>query len=272
MASFRNILDKLCITTGDMIYVHSSFSRLKRFGLSAKAVVEVLCEKVGGGGTIVMPSFAWNIIPAERPWAGYEEYLRITPCFDVLRTPCNMGWLAETFRNIPGTVRSAHGIWAVTAYGPLATEVVFGQELVDDPYGAASAFWRLIQCGAKLLGLGVTLNTSSLCPVVDRELGEDHTQQVFTASPVHIPVVLADGRQILTKTFTMTPMAVRHMNPSVLFRTCPELGEELIFLDCDGDFYFSYPSQAYHQAALRTGKMAIKHGQPVPWLKALPVF
>lgn len=251
--------------------MHSSFSRLKRFGGNAEEILDILCEQVGPEGTIAMPSFAWNIVPEKRPWVGYEQFLRSLPTFDVLNTPCNIGWLAERFRLRPGVLRSAQGIWAICATGPLAPDLTTGQELLCSPHGPGSSFWKLIQHGAKLLGLGVTLNTSSLCPVVDWELGEAHPQEVFTAAQVPIHTILLDRSRLSASAYTMSPDAVRLMNPQAMFNISEKLKSTLIFRDIEGDFFFSYPSQVYHQEAILAGRQAIERFQPMAWLSDLPL-
>lgn len=271
MNAFRTLLDDLGITKGDVLYVHSSFSRLKRFGISAEELLDILLEWVGPEGTIAMPSFAWNVVPKMRPWAGYAQFLQTRPCFDVRKTPCNIGWLAESFRLRGGVLRSQHGIWAICAAGPMAAELTTGQEQLESPYGPGSSFWRLVESNAKLIGLGVTLNTSSLCPVADWELGGAHTQRVFTTAPVPVEIIAQNGVPLTTSTQTMTPEAVRSMNPGKVFEISPKLHSTLTFIDMRGDFFFSYPSQTYHQEALRLGNLAIGQGLPMPWLGGLPL-
>lgn len=271
MNDFSSLLDTLGIATGDTVYVHSSFSRLKRFGLTGDAIIDILCNKVGPTGTIAMPSFAWNIIPEQRPWAGYAQYLQSPPRFDVRNTPCNIGWLAEQFRLRPGVLRSAHGFWAICATGNMARQLTTRQELLESPYGAGSAFSLLIEFDAKLLGLGVTLNTSSLCPVADWELGEEHTQEVFTKTPIESEVILTDGVTTVTRTYSMSAESVRRMNPRAMFDQSPQLKSELRFIDLEGDFFYCYPSKTYHLEATRLGRKSIAQGCKMPWLNDLPL-
>ncbi len=269
--NFKELLHDLGLARGDVLYVHSSFSRLRRFGLSAEDLLDILCEQVGSEGTIAMPSFAWNIVSGERPWVGYAKYLQILPALDVLNTPTNIGWLPEKFRLRRGVLRSAQGIWPITAWGRLAATLTRGQELLSSPYGPGSSFSQLIGRGAKLVGLGVTLNTTSLCPVVDWELGEAHTQQVFTPAAQEVGVVLEGGRSITTRTYSMSAEAVRGMSPSVMFGLSDKLKSELNFMDMGGDFFFSYPSGTYHLEATRLGRRAIEKASKMPWLERLPL-
>ena len=84
------------------------------------------------------------------------------PVFDLRRTPSNVGVIPETFRTMPGVLRSLHPTHSVCASGPLAGELAAGHELDVTPVGPHSPFRKLAEAGGSILFLGCGLrpNTS----------------------------------------------------------------------------------------------------------------
>lgn len=269
--TFQELLDYLEINKGDLIYVHSSFSRLKMFGLSATEIIKELINRVDKEGTIVFPSFCWNIEPSERPWKGYEKYFSSKILFDVRNTISNIGYLPEQFRKYDGVLRSAHPFWSVCAIGPLAKTLVEKQEFVVNPYGHQSSFAIMRDNNVKIVGLGVTLNTTSLCPVVDFDLGQNHTQKVFTDHPITTNVINQEGNLLMCKTYTMLPEAVRYIKPSKVFEKSERIREKTLFIEINCSYFFSYYFMDFYKEAIRFGKEAIKLGKKMPWLELLPL-
>jgi aminoglycoside 3-N-acetyltransferase len=93
-------LRKLGIQPGDIVLVHSAFSKIGYLRGGPQAFLDALSALVGREGTIVMPSFPFND-PA-------VKYARSAAVFDVLKTPTMVGQLQEQFRLQPGTLRSLH--------------------------------------------------------------------------------------------------------------------------------------------------------------------
>src|SRR5438876_8624888 len=125
---FTRLLNDLGIARGDIVYVHTSFKRIAYLGLTGEQLIVVLLETIGSAGTLVLPSFAWNLHRSERPWKGYAEYFVRRPPFDVRNTPANIGWIPEVFRRVAGARRSLSYCWSVCALGPLAPRLTMGQE------------------------------------------------------------------------------------------------------------------------------------------------
>ncbi len=143
-------LKKLGLSNGDSVLVHSSLSKIGFVKGGASAVIAALREAVGKEGTLLMPSF---------PAIGRnKEYLESGAVFDLRLTPSAMGLITETFRKMPGVIRSLHPTDPVCAQGPLAefyTSTHFGQLT---PYNEKSPFRKLAEKKGKILMLGTTLN------------------------------------------------------------------------------------------------------------------
>lgn len=260
------LLDRLGVGSGNLVYVHTSFGRLGHLGLTPNELIEGLCRHVGHSGTVVLPSFAWHVDPKARPWKGYADYFAIRPPFDVRHTPANIGLIPELFRNWPGVLRSAHYWWSIAARGPLAETITRDQVGVEYPYGPDSAFGRMRTLGVKVLGLGVSLNTTSLAPVVDHELGDRHPQEVLTSELQDGVVIDQDGRRRLTRSYWLLPDVVRLIKPSALIEQSRVLAAAVLRADYEDTIQFLYPFSAYFTEGLRLGAEAGARGAKVPWL------
>jgi hypothetical protein len=268
---FRALLDRLHVGAGGLVYLHTSFSRLAHLELTPHELIDELMAHLGPSGTLVLPSFAWNVDRSARPWKGYADYYRERPPFDVRRTPANIGLIPELFRTYPGVRRSAHYWWSVAARGPLAEEITIGQEEVVFPYGAQSSFGRLYRLPTTILGLGVTLNTTSLAPVVDHELGDEHTQAILSDRLEEGVVVDETGRRTLTRSYWLLPEVVRLIKPERVCSSTGALGGAIRRADHEGTIQFAYPFEAYFTRALALGRAAAAEQQPMPWLDAYPL-
>jgi hypothetical protein len=268
--SFAELLDRLDVRAGDVIYLHTSFKRLVHLGLSAADLLESLIDRLGASGTLAAPSFAWNLDRTVRPWKGYADYFRLCPVFDVRNTPANIGLVPETFRRIPGVHRSLDYWWPICVRGPLAVELTSGQEAVPHPYGPESCFDRLRLAGVNILGLGVSLNTTSLALVPDFQLGDEHPHAVFTDWPQTGIVIDHSGRRLTTCSYWLLPDVVRLIKPSAVFELSPVLREATRRADEGETIHFYYPYSVYHDEAMRLGRQAARSGQPLPWLRDFP--
>ncbi len=230
-----------------------------------------MLHRLGPSGTLVVPSFAWHLDPHARPWKGYADYYRTRPIFDVRLTPANIGTVPESFRRRPGVLRSAHYWWSVAAHGRLAEVITSNQETVVHPYGPDSAFGRLHRLGVKLLGLGVTMNTTSLALVVDHVLGDRHPQRVLSEELQDGVVVDEHGCRVTTRSYWLLPEVVRLIKPSVLMERAAALRQAVRHADHGETMQFSYRFSDYFDEGVRLGLEAAAQGSPVPWLEQYPL-
>jgi len=263
------LLSRLDVTRGGLVYLHTSFSRLRHLAANPQELLAGVLRYLGPDGTLVLPSFAWHLDPTQRPWKGYADYYRLRPPFDVRRTPSNIGSVPECFRTWPGVRRSADFWWSVAAVGPLASILTNDQHLIEHPYGPDSSFHRLWQNGAQIVGLGVSLNTTSLAPVVDFVMGSRHPQRVFSESKQEGLVIDEHGREIITRTFWLLPEVVRTIKPSEVLTRSNGLEGRLRRADEGDTIHFAYAFGDYLEQALQLGDDSVRRVTRVPWLEQL---
>lgn len=268
---FEQLLDKLNINKGNVIFLHSSFSRLKYLELTPQELLTILLQRLGSEGTLAMPSYTWHLDPQHRPWKGYKDYFELRPAFDVKNTPSNLGWIPETFRLMKGTKRSLDYWWSIGVQGALAEYITQNQEILQHSYGQESSFEKLMLANVKILGLGVTLNTTSLAPMVDFALGSTHPHQIFTTTLERGLVIDFDGKAIQTHKYWLLPDVVHFIKPEQVFYESPNLQTALQRADFEDTIHFSYPFQTYYAEALHLGYAASSEKRNVPWLLNYPL-
>ncbi|HQZ33753.1 MAG TPA: AAC(3) family N-acetyltransferase [Ilumatobacteraceae bacterium] len=179
-----------------LIIVHSSLSRLGWVVGGAHTVVSALAEAVTPDGTIVMPSLSsnlgepsrWEAPPVPASW--WQTIRDEMPAYDSALTPMTgMGSVAECFRHLPGTQRSAHPAISLMANGPLAHQVVHPHEMTAG-FGDSSPLGRLYELDARivLVGVGHSNNTSL-------HLAESRTRWAREHSITFGVPVMSDGER-----------------------------------------------------------------------------
>lgn len=183
--SLTEDLERLGVTPGITLMVHSSLSRLGFVAGGAQAVVEALLAVLGPSGTLMMPTHAshlgdparWERPPVPPEW--WETIRACTPAFDPELTPTfEMGAIVECFRHMPGVRRSAHPRHSAAAFGPHAQQLVDGHGL-DDGLGEGSPQARLYDLDGHVLLLGVTHGNNTSLHLAEHRI-----------APVDAPVVI----------------------------------------------------------------------------------
>lgn len=262
----ERLLDRLGLDEGDLVMLHTAFTRIRGIVNSPTELIEGLIRRLGLSGTLAMPRYSWHLLPAARPWKSYAEFMRILPPIDLRHTPANIGIVPEIFRRMDDVDISISHFWPVAAHGPLAKALLQGQEDVIHAYGSGSVFARLVDWNAKIVGLGVTLNSSSVAPVTDLRLCSKHACKVFTDGPVSGLVIDRLGGIHRPDVTTMRPEAVRDIKPSRILAERLRPGIDFAFLEENGSFFFSYKTRLYHETALNEARVALRQGRAPPWL------
>jgi aminoglycoside 3-N-acetyltransferase len=161
-------LQRLGVTSGKTLLVHSSLSSLGWVCGGAVAVIDALKSAIGSGGTLVMPTHSadlsdpkhWNNPPVPRSW--WQTIRDNMPTYDADLTPTRgMGRIPETFRKQAGVFRSDHPQFSFAARGPNARRLTADHQL-ESGLGERSPLSRFYSLRGWILLLGVdhSCNTS----------------------------------------------------------------------------------------------------------------
>jgi len=163
--------------------VHASLSGIGLVDGGAETVIRSLMNVLTPNGTLMMPCFesAANVLKA----ASAGEPI------DLRSRPCQTGLIAESFRTMPGVLRSSHPFSSVCAWGKHADFLTSSHENDSRIWHKESPLARLLTLKGKSLGLGgvSVANMTFLHVVEDIEAGFP-VQPYFPA----VPIVYVDAR------------------------------------------------------------------------------
>lgn len=221
-AAFREILiDQLGLRGGDLVYVHSGMDGLN-LGFPFYRILSLIQEVIGRGGTVVFPTY-----PNHR-MSSYE-WLKRGNVFDVRRTPSYTGILTEFARRQRGAVRSLHPTKSVCAIGPAAREITATHHLSPYPYDRCSPYYKLIEGGGKIIGLGATTNYISFGYCIDDALKEKFPVRVYHDEIFDARCIDYEDQSVVVRTYAhdmgrvLHPDMPRWMETHVSAEACHDL-------------------------------------------------
>jgi aminoglycoside 3-N-acetyltransferase len=204
ISEIRAVLEGFGIRRGDILHVHTSVSHLMRGsshppaqpvpGLRtySKALLQMLQDLVGETGTLTMGT------DFDRPAGWLKRLMARVPVaddvFDPAKSLSNRGLVSEYFRKLPGARRSIHPYYNLTAWGPLADELVCDHHL-STPYvqDRHSPWFKLGERGAKVALLGRTFEVNSLVHLVEYLHPTEYPRPLFMSGPVAMPYLDHSG-------------------------------------------------------------------------------
>ncbi len=136
--AFADQLRVLGVRPGQVLLVHTAFSRIRPMDGGPLGLIEALRAALGDGGTLVMPSMTDD---DDHP-------------LDPRSTPCTaLGVTSDSFWRLPGVLRS-NSPHAFAALGPLA-EFITSPHPLSPPHVPDSPVGRVWEQGGSVLLLGV---------------------------------------------------------------------------------------------------------------------
>ncbi len=180
--ALRRDLEEAGIRAGDVLLVHSSLKAIGWVDGGPMSVVHALQDAVSPRGTLVMPTFTYNV-------AGWG-----LGAFDVAQTPSATGLLTECFRRMPGVFRSCHPSHSFAAWGALARDIAHAP-LGYSPLGAGSPLDLVRLAGGKILLAGVGQERNSTLHLAECLAPVPYLHISFTPGQAHEIGLIRDPRE-----------------------------------------------------------------------------
>lgn len=202
--SFTQLLsNELEVGSGDIVFVHSSIDQLN-LGFPFYRVLSLLQQVVGPKGTLLFPTY---------PRLGSHEFLARDEVFDVRKTPSYTGVLTEFARRHAGAVRSLHPTKSVCAIGMNAASLTNTHQMSPYPYDSNSPYYKLVEVGGKVIGLGVATRNLSFVHCVDDSLKAEFPVQPYHPQLFEARCINYRGEMEIVKTYAHDLSKMRHNIP-----------------------------------------------------------
>lgn len=255
------LLEQLDVPMGRVLYVQTSMDWIQRAGISAADTLATLMEWTARGGTLAMPSYPFH--------STHLEYLETSPVFDVRRTPASIGIIPEMFRRTRGVVRSLDPDFAVAAHGAEAEAIAGTAPAEPDPFGPDSSYQRLLDRRCTLVGLGVSLNTTSFMHLIDARAAAGYPSPVYDERNFATTVIDRDGRSRQVARFALRPPFQRLTLPSAINRDMQP--DERVFrtIEIEGARFFKWDLDAWSSWCFAHAQQRAAAGQWPCWLERL---
>jgi aminoglycoside 3-N-acetyltransferase len=146
-------------------------------------VIALLIEALGPSGTLLIPALSYAYVNEHQP------------LFDPDWTSTCIGVIPETFRRLPGVMRSVHPTHSVCATGAQASQLLSRHHLDTTPVGPNSPFSLLPKFGGKILMLGCGLRPNTSMHGVEELVRPPY---LFRSEPVQYVICSGAGQQVVT--------------------------------------------------------------------------
>lgn len=168
--SLRKHLEQRLDPNFEILMVHSSVNHmLPYYRGTPLELVHMLIDFCGPNRTLVMPAFYFGV-----PKIGsVVETFQARPFFDLKKTPSQMGLITELFRRTQGVIQSRHPVYRVSAFGPLAKELVEGHENASGPAGFGSPFEYMATHNTLIIGIGKSFDVMTQVHHVDEIMANE---------------------------------------------------------------------------------------------------
>jgi len=216
------ITERLGLGSGDVVYVHSSVDRLNLV-FPFYRILPLIQKVIGGTGTVLFPTY-----PNRSPVSSYE-YLRAGNVFDVRRTPSFTGLLTEFGRRHPHAIRSLHPTKSVCAIGPRAEWLTSTHQASPYPYDRQSPYYKLVECDAKIIGIGVWTEYLSFVYGVDDAMKSNPPVRTYHPEIFRATCINYRGDTEIVETYAHDMRRCIHDIPQFMKRHVPaEVCEDIV--------------------------------------------
>ncbi len=255
------LLETLRVPRQRVLYVQASADWIQRAGFGVSETLVALLDWAGDRGTLVMPSYPFHTT--------HQQYLQSHATYDVCRTPSGIGLLPEVFRRTEGAVRSLDPDFCVTAFGAEAQAMVGAEPASADPFGADSSYQRMLDCGATLVGLGVSLNTNSFIHVIDSRAESGYPSPVYDDCLMPMTVIDAAGRSREVMRKALRPQFQQLTAPSAIVTAMKPTEDVFATLEIGGARFFKWDLAAWSTWCVEHARQQSAAGAWPCWLRRL---
>ncbi len=252
------ILEALEVPTDRVVYAQASVDWIQRAGPAAAETLTALLEWTSAGGTLVMPSYPFH--------TGHREYLESGPTFDVRRTPATIGLLPEMFRRTKGVVRSLDPDFCVAALGAEAEAIVGTAPATLDPFGTDSSYQRMLDRPSTLVGLGVSLNTTSFIHVIDSRAEAGYPLPVYEDREYDTTVIDAAGESRRVVRRALRPAFQQRTSPSSVNLEMQPSESVFRTVEINGARFFKWDLHAWSEWCLAHARQRAAAAEWPCWL------
>ena len=158
------------IPRGALLVLHASFKPARDEGIAPRQMLEMLMDRLGPDGTLMLPTFTYCYADIWKPAA-----------YDPAQTPGQEnGILSETFRKMPGVRRSGNPTYSVAVWGKYA-DVLTAGSADNAGLGHGSSYENANKLGAKILLFHVGNNRNSMLHYAEVASGIPYNDIPFRA-------------------------------------------------------------------------------------------
>lgn len=223
VAEIKQILHGLGVSPDAVLFFHADAEAMGLSRSQAEALVSALVRAVGPQVTLVMPTLT-------------AREGRPRPPFNPLTSPSDCGMIAETFRQLPGTIRSHHATYSAAALGPQAQALTKGHRLAtgrpsiwgESTFGDASPWYQMYAQDAWCLCVGVPWPENVWIPFIQSRYVELH--QGLTKSTPYPPLDMERVGRILEAEGIAQRLSLAGL-PALAFRIGTAVNRVLRLLD-----------------------------------------
>lgn len=255
------LLEMLRVPRQRILYVQASADWVQRAGFGVSETLAALLDWTGDRGTLVMPSYPFHVT--------HLEYLESHAPYDVRRTPAGIGLLPEVFRRTKSAVRSLDPDFCVTAIGCEAAAIAGTEPAASDPFGTDSSYQRILDRGATLVGLGVSLNTNSFMHLIDSRAESGYPSPVYGDRVFPMTVIDAAGqsREVMRK--ALRPEFQQLTEPSAIGAAMKPADDVFTTAEINGARFFTWDLTEWSAWCLDHASRQSAAGAWPCWLRRL---
>ncbi len=153
--TLEKFLQDIGLTAGQHVMIHAAFRKIRREfpGLEIEKFIRIIQQMVTNAGSVILPTFTYCFMKTDEPSKAYDPTV----------TPSEVGAVSETFRNMPGVIRTASATHSFALWGKAAGEIS-AMNAPESPLGKGSVpEWLSEQDNGFILMLGTDFTSLSFC-------------------------------------------------------------------------------------------------------------